>query len=541
MSALTFSSFQATSTAGPLYLAADSGRATESKTIAFVIGEQVLAPALDAVAVSFQWIGAQFSRVYHFQVLPGAAAAPLNGNDCSGEGMCEITKDVHAQINSMAPLVSARSGKGILSNWVNPESNLDWFVGAAEKQLTDIFARDFVDSVELCFIANLNLLRGLRFLYTDLNAFKSLKELQTSSYELYDGQLSFNSQNQIRFIQYAEDAYKSLRKVNVWTQQIKADPSKQAVLLPKIQNAEKQGNAARKAFLTKYKEHADTFLEVIGGIKSKIQSTIDVLSTSSHQVSQALDLVNKLSQDRVKLEVEKKSMEEEFDAYQKTKQREFDSRKTELTGGSSISVGGTEIWSTSPKREIVEADFGSAEKFKHYLELKEKTRELEKQIKIEEANLAKALSQINVKANKQDLEQAARSLSAALIAVKNLETAIATKRNNALRQLDTVEMGTRGSEFDTDFPTDYLEDEQRAIIYAQAAWVQSQQQNEALKALRMEEGRLEHLITGDIQNNQSNGLKALEKVLKTLYSSDREGPYVPLIAPQQLLEKIDVQ
>ncbi len=165
MSALTFPSFQANSTASSLYLAADSGIAIESKTIAFVVGERVLAPAIEALSTSFQWIGVQFSRVYHFQVVPGAAAAPLDGNDCSGEGMCEVSGNIHDQITSMTSLMSARSGRGILTSWVNPKPSLVWFQGAAEDQLTTVFARDFVDSAEHCFIANLNLLKAIRFLH----------------------------------------------------------------------------------------------------------------------------------------------------------------------------------------------------------------------------------------------------------------------------------------------------------------------------------------------------------------------------------------
>ncbi|MCH9627640.1 MAG: hypothetical protein S4CHLAM2_12810 [Chlamydiales bacterium] len=508
------------------------------KTLVFVIGERILAPALEAVAVSFQWIGTQLSNVYHFQVLTGVAAATVGGNQCDGD-QCTFDKGIHEQITSMAPLVKGSAGRAILTSFVQPGASLRWFKEAAQEQLTNAFAGDFVDSVGHCYIANLNVMKTLRFLHTDPEVFAKLQMLHQRSYSLYDSQLAFNSNSQNSFIEYSKNAYRALKRVSAWVQGMEDDPSKREENLAKIQNAEQKAREAKVNFLRKYEEHADAFLAKIDALKGDIQATIEAISASNAQVTQALKLVDQLSADRVVLETEKKSMQEEFEAFQKTKQKEHDSRKTEYTGGYTVRVWGWTLWSRSGSRRVVEADFGSAEKYQRYLNLKARANNLDAAIKKGEGDLAGALGKINVKANPEDLKQAAASLSAALIAIKGLETSIATKRSNAQRQLETVEAGTKGSTFDPEFPEDYLEDEQTAIVNAQAAWVQSQQQNAALKTLRLEESRVSGLIADDIREDKSEGLKLIEGTLAEVYSDEAKKKHIKMLPAEKLLEQID--
>ncbi|MCH9627639.1 MAG: hypothetical protein S4CHLAM2_12800 [Chlamydiales bacterium] len=103
--------------------------AAAGKPIAYVVGERVLAPILEGMATSWQWLGVRLSDAFNFQVLPGAWAKETPTDENTAYDFCNRIPQKQAPL-PQAPV------------WKNLATSVSVCVDTIFSFLDDIFLSD---------------------------------------------------------------------------------------------------------------------------------------------------------------------------------------------------------------------------------------------------------------------------------------------------------------------------------------------------------------------------------------------------------------
>ena len=447
----------------------------------------------------------------------------------------EKFKNRSRKIDCMLSSIPEASGLAIIQAIVKPSEEMTWYQTATLMQMESILKTDFLDGLKHHYAANLNLLSAARSLAHHSDVFEKITKLHSESFHIYEAQSNFNRNCEVVILDHSKTTQKSLEDMR--SLMLECGPTLEDCPENFLERGERIITIEVAQAMNLYQnieKFSEDFLKMLEPLKTGIDECIKTITLSNNKVigvMQSLDDVLKQKEDLAKRE---EAIQFKFDAFQAARMKEHASKKEVRTGGNKIKILGIPIYSSGLELRIVEADFGSRSLFEEYNSSKREAKEIERKIKRLESSL-----DIAIAGSKEDLPQASSSLSAALLAVKQLENAIAIKRSKAKTQVELIQGRLEDKKFDFKDIKDaliYLDIFRDKTLYGHTIWVQSHKQSGTISRIRDEETHLMNLLMEDLREGKDEGKFAIQEIIKSLFSSN-EGISSKMLKNEELLEE----
>jgi len=441
--------------------------------------------------------------------------------------------DSRALVNAVGQF--AVSELGILQSLVNPSSDMTLYQAGTLSQLKAILQTDFLDAMRHGYVADLNLLSAARSLYKIPDVYGNILKLHAQSLNLYTQQSSFNRACQQAILNHSKITQQSatnicalIERCGPKLEKVPEDFQEQYCEIMK-----KEYFHSMALYETIAKESAQFRLE-LKALKDGISTEcLQVVSKKQGGVANIMRDIDDLQQKQNELLEKEKGVQEKYNAFQKVKAKEHESKKVVEESG----VFWIFSWRST---RMTETDFGSRGLWEEYQNVKRASRNLQEQMESKRKELEDNLKKIDhmSSCSPVDLEQAARSLSAAVIAVRSLEVAISKKEAQANSQVSTIQQeiaaqeGQTNSVFDA---MDSLSEYKDKVLNAHAIWLQTEQQCTTMRQICNEEAKIVTLVQQDIEEEKENGKMLIQERLTAFGSQQEENALGVFILPTPTL------
>ncbi len=472
--------------------------------------------------------------------------------------VAEFKKDKEMIESLNTSLAGGGSQVGILRALVNPITGIEWYKVATLAQMNAVLKSDFLDSLKHGFIANLNLILAARNLWKNSEVSQNISKLHAEAFNLYQDNINFNRTCEELILANAQSSVSSLVKMKDCIQQCGARLETQPEDFIAKCNAVVIDEETKALELYK-KIHASSedFLKQLDHLKVGIEATLANIGSANKKITELLKQMKELNQKKNELQKAKDEVQTEYEAFQARLQIKEDEKANNNTSWNFFSgikslfqIKTTVLWIADQAQEA----FATVEQWQKYRAVKNESVTIEAELKKLQKELNTQLrEQVQFLTTQEDVEEAAKSLTAAFEAVNQIESAIVIRKSQAERQAHVMaaKLGQHKSGHSdirgVNEALMYLEAYLQKVLNGHAIWVQSHRQCTTMQQVRSKETGLKMRVFNEIQEGKDDAVKELRGTIHEFLSMLEGGQasstvqyhYVMNLTNEQMLAQLE--
>ncbi len=456
-------------------------------------------------------------------------------NKDPADALVEKFNDMSGKITAMEQRIGRGAERGILQAIVEPPQDMEWYRAQTLSQMHAVLRGDLLDSLKHGYVANLNLISAARSMFKDPVVYGEILALHARAYDLYQDHIDFSRACESNILDNARLSAGSLSDVRRLLLQCgsKLDTQPANFLEPLNTLVLKEAERSLELYV-QIDKASGIFLGKLTPLKQGIDAAVKTITKANVEVAELIKAYDSLLREKEALAVREATVQNKYLAFQDAKTKEHASRKVETRRT------GFWFWTWWSSTTITEADLGSRELWDEYQSTKadsqrlaEKIRDLDRQLTHQLQNHSGAYS------SKDDLQEAARALAGALMAVRALEGAVKIKQSQATAQIELIKkkLGNTSDSNVTNIEdtVNYLEMLQSKVLNAHAIWIQSHRGVQVMQRVRASESDLKTLVIEDLTKGGNKGQEAIQRAIKLMDSNSDDPMRIQELTDRELL------
>ena len=235
---------------------------------------------------------------------------------------------LNSQTNSIVGICSSK--KKILMAMVKPDDNLRWYQIAIRKHIKGVYRSDFLDSLELSHLTNLNLMSAARHLQLDPKVGPQLISLYFEAYNLYQEHLDFNRACEGQMLESARGTAEAIFYLHklVGNCGEKGDTMPEN-FLEECKLIVESEIAQNLTFTESIVKKANSFLKKLDNLSKRIEQHVMDITSSFEKVAEIVVSQKKLDKMKLQLKAQQRIVIEKHGEYQKYLETPFDIQESE--------------------------------------------------------------------------------------------------------------------------------------------------------------------------------------------------------------------